>query len=224
MRKRASMPEGHGNDRDRAGSDERRGFLKGGLALAAGLGLLSAGALVTVVRYFLRPKLSKQAAEQLGRQRLEHLKTTFEEETLKLERRTQKSIAVAKLSELDATTGKYFVDAEMAPALAFLDGDGLPLLLSARCTHLGCTVGNQVDEKGKILCPCHISYFDIKTGEPSPGSPARRPLPHIAWILKDAGGKNVLASSAAPADARAAAAAKKLEGSVVYIVAGTSPS
>ena len=90
-----------------------------------------------------------------------------------------------------ADSGKYFIDYKMQPALAFKGKDGLPLLLSAKCTHLGCTVGNKVDAQGKILCPCHVSYFDIETGKPNEGAPAKDPLPLIGWVLMDERG-NIL--------------------------------
>jgi Rieske Fe-S protein len=38
------------------------------------------------------------------------------------------------------------------------------------------------------LCPCHVSYFDVKTGQPNAGAPAKDPLPHIAWVLMDPNG------------------------------------
>ena len=94
-------------------------------------------------------------------------------------------------------TGKYFIDYQMSPALAFLGKDGLPDLLSAKCTHLGCTVGKQVDAQGKILCPCHVSYFDVTTGQPDANSPAKLPLPHIGWVLMDKSGKVIASRSSA---------------------------
>ncbi|MEZ4537588.1 MAG: Rieske 2Fe-2S domain-containing protein, partial [Cyanobacteriota/Melainabacteria group bacterium] len=69
----------------------------------------------------------------------------------------------------------------------------LPQLISAKCTHLGCTVGNKADNEGKILCPCHVSYFDIKTGVPNQGAPAEAPLPILGWVVLNPKGE-VLAS------------------------------
>jgi Rieske Fe-S protein len=65
------------------------------------------------------------------------------------------------------------------------------MLISAKCTHLGCTVGSEVNAQGKILCPCHISYFDVKTGVPDVGAPAKAPLKHLSWVMMDAQGKLV---------------------------------
>jgi nitrite reductase/ring-hydroxylating ferredoxin subunit len=92
---------------------------------------------------------------------------------------------VALYSDLASEEGKYFIDFDMNPAMAFVQANGLPLVLSAKCTHLGCTVGNRVDAQGRVLCPCHISYFDIKTGTPNAGAPATQPLPRLGWILKN---------------------------------------
>lgn len=56
----------------------------------------------------------------------------------------------------------------------YVDEDGLPHSMSARCTHLGCVVEWNDGEKS-FDCPCHGSRFDphgaVVTG------PAARPLP-----------------------------------------------
>jgi len=124
---------------------------------------------------------------------------------------------VAALSSLSQTKGKYFIDYQMRPALAFRDQDGFPIVLSAKCTHLGCTVGQDVDGQGRVLCPCHISYFDIKTGEPSLGSPAKDPLPHLGWALKDEQG-SLLLSQDSDGRREGSADSARLERSLLFIV------
>jgi Rieske Fe-S protein len=89
----------------------------------------------------------------------------------------------------------------------------MPLLISAKCTHLGCTVASEVNADGKILCPCHISWFDVKTGAPDPGSPAKAPLAHLDWVLMDSQGKIV--ARAAPGGPAVEGA--DLSGTSVYI-------
>jgi cytochrome b6-f complex iron-sulfur subunit len=51
--------------------------------------------------------------------------------------------------------------------------DGSLLALSRQCTHLGCSVPWD-EEKGRFVCPCHASSFDVK-GEVL-SAPAPRPL------------------------------------------------
>jgi cytochrome b6-f complex iron-sulfur subunit len=48
--------------------------------------------------------------------------------------------------------------------------DGGFLALSRECTHLGCTVPWD-DEKGRFVCPCHSSSFDITGDVLSPPAP-----------------------------------------------------
>lgn len=163
----------------------RRLFLRGAAALSVGGALLAVGTADTLGRFFFGPRLSEEEQAALDSRKLERLRQTEREKELAVERARQRYIRVAKLSELDARKGRYFIDYQMRAALAFLGEDGLPLLISAKCTHLGCTVASELDAQGRILCPCHVSYFDVKTGQPNPGAPAKDPLPHIAWVLMD---------------------------------------
>lgn len=171
----------------------RRYFLRGCAGLFAGGALLSIGAADKLGRFFFGPRLSAREEAELMAARVKSLEKTVEQKKYELERQQSDYIFVAHLSELSPTKGKYFIDYEMSPALAFCDNDGLPILLSAKCTHLGCTVGSDANAEGKILCPCHISYFDIHTGKPTPDSPAKVPLPFLGWVIMDQQGK-VIAS------------------------------
>ncbi|MGH2812249.1 MAG: universal stress protein, partial [Actinomycetota bacterium] len=59
---------------------------------------------------------------------------------------------------------------------AYLDPSGQVFAVSARCTHMGCTVAwNHADQTWD--CPCHGSRFD-RQGEVVNG-PANRPLPKV---------------------------------------------
>ena len=64
-----------------------------------------------------------------------------------------------------------------------IDDDGITRALSARCTHLGCTV--TVAEDGRsLICPCHGSEYDLD-GTVRRG-PAKHPLqPLEAEPLED---------------------------------------
>lgn len=172
--------------------EARRHFLRAGIGIAAGGALLAVGALDKTWRFFFGPRLSKEEEGEMMELRLKRLQATAEQRKLELERQQSNYILIAKLSELNGTKGKYFTDYSMQPAMAFKDKDGLPILLSAKCTHLGCTVGNDVNAKGQILCPCHVSFFDIETGKPNEGAPAKLPLPLLGWVLMDTKGTVLL--------------------------------
>lgn len=50
---------------------------------------------------------------------------------------------------------------------------------SAICTHLGCAVYANLNERGHIACPCHNSQFDPAADARPVGGPANRPLPSL---------------------------------------------
>ncbi len=163
----------------------RRHFLRGAVAIFAGGILLSVGIADKIFRFFFGPRLSEADETAILEERVIRLQESVALKKLELERQHNDYILIASLDSLQAKSGKYFIDYQMRPALAFLGEDGLPILLSAKCTHLGCTVSNTVNDNNQILCPCHVSYFDIKTGQPNAGSPAKLPLDHITWVLMD---------------------------------------
>jgi Rieske Fe-S protein len=168
----------------------RRDFLKGAFGVTVGALLFSTGAADRLIRFFSGPQMTPQQESRILGDREARHKETAEVESLEIERLGSESLLVGKLADLDAKTGKYFYDYQMRPALAFLGKDGLPLLISAKCTHLGCTVGNAVDAQGRLLCPCHLSHFDVASGDPTNG-PAVLPLPLLGWALKDVEGRVV---------------------------------
>lgn len=176
-----------------AKEETRRHFLNAFLGIGFGAFLLSIGTFSKVFSFFFGPRLSEKEETELMEVRLAHLESTVDQKKLELERQASKYILVAPIAELNPTAGKYFIDYKMQPAIAFKGKDGYPLLISAKCTHLGCTVGNKVDAEGRILCPCHVSYFNIETGQPNAEAPAKTPLGHLAWVIMDEQGK-VMAS------------------------------
>jgi nitrite reductase/ring-hydroxylating ferredoxin subunit len=171
---------------------DRRLILKGMVGLGLSAGLLGAGLASSLTRFFVGPRLSETERKRELESRLERLHATVDQRTLELDRLKKSEIAIIALADLDPDAGVYFVDYQMRPALAFRGADGLPRLMSARCTHLGCTVDNHRAADGHIVCPCHMSFFDVATGSPTPGSPAKSPLPTLGWILKDASGRELL--------------------------------
>lgn len=199
-----------------ARAESRREFIKGAVGIAGASGLLALGVSEKVVTYFKGPDPDPEAESALLQKKLERLQQTAEERQLELERQRAEMILVARYSELDPTKGKYFIDYAMAPGLAFKGRNGLPLLISAKCTHLGCTVGSQVNAEGQIMCPCHVSYFNIVTGDPNPGAPAKLPLPHLAWALVDPSG-NIVASGQPGGSVEGAASPELLAQCSLYI-------
>ncbi|MBT9555288.1 MAG: respiratory nitrate reductase subunit gamma [Myxococcales bacterium] len=173
----------------------RRGLVRGLAGVGGAMALMAIGVFDKLARFVKGDSMSKQEKETLLSHKLERLEQTAEQRSLELERMRTTLIPVAKLGDLKSASGKYFIDFEMRAALAFKDELGVPILISAKCTHLGCTVGSQVDDQGRILCPCHVSYFNVKTGQPNEGAPAKAPLPHLAWALRAPDGK-VVASRA----------------------------
>jgi nitrate reductase gamma subunit len=174
-------------------AQSRREFVKGAVGGAAAVTLLGLGVSEKLFNYFKGPRHDPEADAALLQKKLQRLQQTAEERELELERQRMEMIAVCRYDELIENKGKYFIDYGMTPGLAFKGKDGFPLLISAKCTHLGCTVGSETDADGRVLCPCHISYFNIQTGQPNAGAPAKAPLPHIAWAVVDGAGK-ILAS------------------------------
>lgn len=175
-----------------AAAESRRHFLKGAAGATAAAGLLSVGVVDKLILFFRGPRMTRRAQADLLQQRLNRMRMNAEERQLELDRMSLDFIAVSPLAQLDPAQGRYFTDYNMRPALAFLDAaTGLPILVSAKCTHLGCTVASQANAQGLILCPCHLSYFHLATGQPTPGSPAQRPLPMLGWVLRDGTGQEV---------------------------------
>lgn len=95
---------------------------------------------------------------------------------------------VVESADRDVLVGRTVVqvESELAPGeggvierggeklAAYVDPEGALHLFSARCTHLGCTVGWDAGD-GVFACPCHGSRFGTE-GEVVNG-PAARPLP-----------------------------------------------
>jgi Rieske Fe-S protein len=61
------------------------------------------------------------------------------------------------------------------PVLVCRTGQNSAVCFSAICTHQGCTVN---PDGSKLVCPCHQSTYDAKTGKVLQG-PAPSPLPQI---------------------------------------------
>jgi ubiquinol-cytochrome c reductase iron-sulfur subunit len=55
------------------------------------------------------------------------------------------------------------------------------------CTHAGCPVGLFEPERGRLLCPCHQSAFDVLNGAEPLLGPAARALPQLPLAIDDEG-------------------------------------
>lgn len=172
-------------------ADSRREFLKGAVGVTGATGLLAIGVSNKALNYFKGAAADPEAESALLEKKLRRLELTAEEKKYELERQRSAMILVAPYKDLDPLKGKYFIDYKMAPGLAFKGKDGMPIVLSAKCTHLGCTVASTLDEQGRVMCPCHVSFFNIVSGQPE-GGPAKDPLPKIDWALVDPTGKALI--------------------------------
>jgi ubiquinol-cytochrome c reductase iron-sulfur subunit len=61
------------------------------------------------------------------------------------------------------------------------------LAYSKMCTHAGCPVGLYEQLTQQLLCPCHQSLFDVKTGANPVFGPAPRPLPQLPLKIDSRG-------------------------------------
>jgi Rieske Fe-S protein len=93
-------------------------------------------------------------------------------------------LAVAKTTDVPvggALSFHYPTDTD--PAILVRPDAETLLAYSSQCTHLQCPVVPEV-EKGRLHCPCHAGYFDLRTGRPVAGPP-RRNLPQIAVEIRE---------------------------------------
>jgi thiosulfate dehydrogenase (quinone) large subunit len=69
------------------------------------------------------------------------------------------------------------------PALVVRQADGRLAAVGAICPHAGCEV---LYRDGDVVCPCHDSRFDLRTGAVQQG-PAQSPLPVVRVRERDGG-------------------------------------
>jgi len=93
-------------------------------------------------------------------------------------------IAVARLDEMSVGQAMNFhYPSETDPAILLRPDADTLLAYSNQCTHLQCPVLPEM-EAGRLHCPCHAGYFDVRTGKPTAGPP-RRPLPRISLQVRN---------------------------------------
>ena len=135
-----------------------------------------------LLSYIIGPKLTVEQETKLIEKRIQNLEQTVSLEKLREERLLKNKIFICEIKDLKKKEGIPFVDFNLKPALAFKGANDQPVLISSVCTHLGCTVQNKLN-KGRLLCPCHITYFELDTGKVLAG-PAKSPLPMIPFVVE----------------------------------------
>jgi thiosulfate dehydrogenase (quinone) large subunit len=83
------------------------------------------------------------------------------------------AVKIGRAGQLPAGSGATYKDPGTGqPDIVVREANGDLVAHSAVCTHAGCTVGYQA---GQIVCPCHGSVFNARTGAVIQG-PAQTPL------------------------------------------------
>ena len=162
---------------------QRRGFLIWLVVALSGFIALAANLLNKIFNYVIGPKLTVEQEVKLINNKIQSLERSSYIEKLRQERLLKDKIFICNIDDLNKKEGISFIDFNLKPALAFRGKDNNPVLISSVCTHLGCTVQNKLN-KGRLLCPCHISYFELETGKALEG-PARLSLPMIPFAIED---------------------------------------
>lgn len=122
----------------------RRSFLAG--LLAAGSATVGALLAVPLVRFTLHPVLARTTEKSWS-------EVGKEEEFQSL------TAPVKKLVTIEQRDGWRKTLAEK-PVYVSKDAHGRLIVLSAVCTHLGCTVP-WVEKENRFVCPCHLGNFAI---------------------------------------------------------------
>lgn len=92
---------------------------------------------------------------------------------------TDKGSLLARLDQLPAGGGLVLADRGV---VLTRDAEGTVRGFASLCTHQGCNVGSV--KNGRIVCPCHGSLFDARTGAPVQG-PATLALGAVPVVVRD---------------------------------------
>ncbi len=88
------------------------------------------------------------------------------------------SVTLTGLGALEAGKALTFTFPNGEPGLIFKTANGQSGGVSAKCTHLGCTVAWNGESDNPLHCPCHNSNFALD-GRVLSG-PAKAPLKHYS--------------------------------------------
>lgn len=104
--------------------------------------------------------------------------------------RSTAELPIAGLEELPVAGAKTFqYPPGSTPRLLVRTGPTEFVAYDQQCTHLQCPIVPAVDQ-GKLHCPCHNGWFDLRTGDPVAGPPRRR----LARVLLEVRGNTVYAT------------------------------
>lgn len=101
-------------------------------------------------------------------------------------RKRKGQLPVRRITRADAIpVGGSFVfeyPAEHDICIVVRSGHAQYFAYNQKCTHLSCAVVPDF-ANGKLHCPCHNGFFDLRTGSPTAGPP-RRPLERILLEIR----------------------------------------
>jgi thiosulfate dehydrogenase [quinone] large subunit len=157
----------------------RRGLIGAGLSLVAAATGAIAG-LSVLLRGSYRPARTLGAAKPRPTPTAAQTSTSSAAQTSSAVQASRPArglpsgaVRLGAASQLPAGQGATYRDpGDGQPDLVIREANGSLVAHSAVCTHAGCTVGYQ---GGQIVCPCHGSIFDARTGAAITG-PATMPL------------------------------------------------
>jgi Rieske Fe-S protein len=151
-------------------SPPRRSFL-GGL-LAAGTAGMGALLVIPVVRFVLHPLLAKTTEKSWS-------------DVGKVDEFQAITAPVQRLVQIEQLDG-WRRTVSQKPVYVTRDSAGQLVVLSAVCTHLGCSVP-WIEKQDKFICPCHQAIFDPTgklIGGPAPRSMDALPMKIEQGVLK----------------------------------------
>ena len=122
--------------------EDRRSFLAG--LLAAGGATVGALLAIPLVRFTLHPVLARTTEKSWS-------------DVGNIDEFQNLDVPVKKLVTIEQRDGWRKIVIEK-PVYVSKDSQGQLIVLSAVCTHLGCTVP-WVDKDKKFICPCHLGTF-----------------------------------------------------------------
>ena len=148
----------------------RRSFL-GGL-LAAGTAGVGALLIIPVIRFVLHPVLATTTEKSWS-------------DVGKADEFQSSTVPVQKVIQIEQLDG-WRRTVSQKPVYVVKDSAGQLAVLSAVCTHLGCTVP-WIDKQNKFICPCHQAIFDPSgklLGGPAPRGMDTLPMKIEQGVVK----------------------------------------